>query len=86
LNQLCDHPLSETALRAAKKQFLGQWAISSDNGESQVLAMGKSLLTHGKIRSREEIRTLIENITSEDILAVAQDLFNPKQLSQLAYI
>lgn len=86
LEHLCNHKLSDASLRAAKKQFLGQWAISSDNGESQVLAMGKSLLTHGKIRSREEIRSLIENISSNELLSVAQDLFDQQNISQLTYL
>ena len=85
LERLCNDPLSDAQLRAAKRQFLGQWAISSDHGESQVLSMGKSLLTYGRILSREEIRSRIENISAADLLVVAQDLFSPQQLCQLSY-
>ena len=46
--------LSDKKLRAAKKQLLGQLAISSDNGETQCLSMGKSLLAYGKVSSGKD--------------------------------
>lgn len=85
LERLCNDPLSDTALRMAKRQFLGQWAISSDHGESQVLSMGKSLLTYGRILNQEEIRHRIETISSKDLQEVAQEIFQPDRLSQLTY-
>ncbi|MBR4133248.1 MAG: insulinase family protein, partial [Bacteroidales bacterium] len=45
---LQDKPLSDRKLKAAKKQLLGQLAISSESGEAQCLSMGKSLLAIGR--------------------------------------
>ena len=73
-------------MKAAKKQLLGQLAISSDNGETQCLSMGKSLLAYGKITGGKETKSLIDNITSEDIQEMAQNIFDSEKLSKLIYI
>lgn len=78
--------LSERKLKAAKKQLLGQLAISSDNGETQCLSMGKSLLAYGKVSSGKENRSLVEAVTSEDIREMARTVFDPSKLSKLIYI
>ena len=81
-----DEPLSERKLKAAKKQLLGQLAISGDNGETQCLSMGKSLLAYGEITEGRHTRTLIEKISSEDVMEMARTIFNPDRLSRLIYI
>lgn len=78
--------MSERKLKAAKKQLLGQLAISGDNGETQCLSMGKSLLSFGKIHSGEENRSLVEGITAEEIRTMAQKIFDKTRLSKLIYI
>ena len=79
-------PLSPKSLKAAKKQLLGQLAISSDNGEAQCLSMGKSLLAYGHIDSDKTINEKIDGITSEDILNMAVRIFNPENISKLVYL
>ena len=78
--------LSERRLKAAKKQLLGQLAISSDNGETQCLSMGKGLLSYGKVSSGAENRSLVEAVTSEDIRNAACSVFDFDKLSKLVYI
>ncbi len=78
--------LSDRKLKAAKKQFLGQLAISSDNGETQCLSMGKSLLAYGKIHDSKENRSLVDSITAADIQEMALKIFDPNKLSTLVYI
>ena len=78
--------LSDKKLRAAKKQLLGQLAISSDNGETQCLSMGKSLLAYGKVSSGKENRSLVEAVTAEDIRETARTVFDSSKLSKLIYI
>ena len=78
-------PLSATALRYAKKQLLAQNAISSENGEAQALAIGRSLLNFGDFLSDAQVRTRVEAITSEDLQAVARDVFCEEKLSFLIY-
>lgn len=79
-------PLSEARLKAAKKQLLGQLAISSDNGEAQCISMGKSLLSFGKVASDDEIRKEIESITSTEILEAAREIFAPEKMCSMIYL
>jgi predicted Zn-dependent peptidase len=79
-------PLSEARLRAAKKQLLGQLAISSDNGESQCLAMGKSLLAFGHIATPADDRAAIDAVTAADLRDMARRIFAPDVRSRLIYL
>ena len=77
--------LTESALKMAKKQLLGQLAISSDNGESQCMSMGKSLLVFNDVLDNDQIRVKIEAITSDRIHEVANAIFAPERMSVLIY-
>lgn len=81
-----DDLLSEPALRAAKKQLLGQLAISSDNGETQCLSMGKSMVSFGTVSSEESIRAAIEAVTSDMIREAARKIFCPGTVSSLIFL
>lgn len=83
ISKLQDNTLTDRKLRAAKKQFLGQIAISSDNGESQCLSMGKSLLAYGKVASAEEIKREIETVSADMIRDMACRIFAPDKTSCL---
>lgn len=83
ISKFQDNALTGRKLRAAKKQFLGQIAISSDNGESQCLSMGKSLLAYGKVASAEEIKREIEAVSADMIRDMACRIFAPDRTSCL---
>lgn len=83
ISKLQANALTDRKLRAAKKQFLGQIAISSDNGESQCLSMGKSLLAYGKVASAEEIKREIEAVSADMIRDMACRIFAPDRTSSL---
>ena len=86
ISRLQENLLSDRQLKAAKKQLLGQLAISSDNGETQCLSMGKSLLAYGKVSSSKENRTLVDAVSSEDIRQAARTVFDFDRLSKLTYV
>ncbi len=86
LEALRTKELSPAKLKAAKKQLLGQLAVGSDNGETQCLSMGKSLLCFGRVSSDQENRKAIESITAEDIKKTAQRIFDPSKLSRLVFL
>lgn len=83
ISKLQDNALTDRKLRAVKKQFLGQIAISSDNGEAQCLSMGKSLLAYGKVASAEEIKREIEAVSADMIRDMACLIFAPDRTSCL---
>ena len=82
---LRDRPVSEAALRAARKQLLGQLAVASDNGEAQALSMAKSMLVFGEIMSDEEVRSRIEAITPLSLQATAAAVLAENRLSTLIF-
>jgi predicted Zn-dependent peptidase len=82
---LRDKPLSESALRAAKKQLLGQLAVAADNGESQALSMAKSMLVFGEILTDEEVRRRIGAITPQSLQRVAASVLAEDRLSTLIF-
>lgn len=85
LQKLCTTPLGTVQLAKAKKQLIGQVAISAENNESQMLSIGKSLLVYNKVDELETICNKIETITALQIMDVANDIFNPDKLSTLIY-
>ena len=86
LSKLQTSLLSERKLKAAKKQLLGQMAISGDNGETQCLSMGKSLLSFGKIAGSAENKAMVDSITAEDVRMMACNVFDREKVSILRYI
>jgi len=86
LQKLCEQPLSENALKKYKLQLMGQMAISSENKENLSLSLGKSFLRYGKIDDLEVVKRRIEEITAEKLQGIANEIFNPEQLSILKYL
>ena len=86
LEKLKTVAMSDRKLKAAKKQLLGQLAVSGDNGETQCLSMGKSLLAFGKIPDSAENRNMVDSITAEDMRMMACQIFDEARISKLIYI
>ena len=86
IRKLQENPLSDRKLKAAKKQLMGQLAISGDNGETQCLSMGKGLLAYGKITGDRKTKDLVDAITAEDVCKMARTIFDPDRISRLIYI
>ena len=86
LARLREKPLTPARLRAYRKQLLGQLAISSEAGEAQCLALGKSMLAWDTVLSSAQIRRYLEAITPEDLQRMAVRLFAPDRLSTLIYL
>lgn len=86
IRKMQNEEYSSVRLKAAKKQILGQLAISSDNGEAQCLSMGKSLMSLGNIFTDRQNREAIEAVTSEGIRDAAVRIFNPESTSSLIFL
>ena len=86
IRKMQDEEYSSVRLKAAKKQILGQLAISSDNGEAQCLSMGKSLMSLGTIFTDRQNIEAIEAVTSESIRNAAVKIFNPESTSSLIFL
>jgi len=72
-------------LSRAKKQLIGQLAISTENREDLMLSLGKSLLFFNRVDPMEMIYEKIEKVGSSDILDIANELLDEPQSSILIY-
>ncbi|MCF0058953.1 pitrilysin family protein [Dyadobacter sp. CY356] len=79
-------PLSTLQLHQTKVQLMGQLAMSEESNMSFMLMMAKSLLDTGRVDSLPEIFSEIQEITSEQLQTIAQDMFNPENFSYLTFI
>ena len=83
--RLRDQKLGTLQLHRAKRQLFGQIAISSENHETRMLSMIKSYLVYNKIDSLEEIGRKIDRISSSELMEIANEILDVKQLSSLTY-
>lgn len=72
LDRMIDGGLSVRAIEAAKKQYLGQLAVASDNREQVALSLGRSMMYFGDIKSPDDIKNQILAITPDDVRQVAE--------------
>ena len=85
LQRLCDAPLSDKALAAAKRQIIGQIALSYDNFESVAIGMGKRMLHYGRTQTKEKMIERIQALTAEQVWDAAKEVFTPENLTILEY-
>lgn len=85
LQKVREVPLSDAALKAAKKQMLAQNAIASEYGEAQALSIARSIARGGEYPTSELFRKKLEKVTSEQLQEVARDIFSEDKISRLIY-
>jgi predicted Zn-dependent peptidase len=85
LNILREKSLGSLQLKRAKQQLQGQVAISFESNLNEMLSIGKSLMLYDRIDDIEEINEKIQQITSSDLLEVANEVFDPASISMLMY-
>jgi predicted Zn-dependent peptidase len=85
LKKLKSKPLTDSQLIKAKRQILGQIAISLENNENLMLSMGKSYMVFNKVDSFEEVSRKYNVINAKELQEVANELFNQEKLSYLVY-
>tara|TARA_R110001592_G_scaffold325782_1_gene606057 strand:- start:35170 stop:36396 length:1227 start_codon:yes stop_codon:yes gene_type:complete len=85
LKRMRTKKLGVLQLHLAKKQYLGQMALSQESALNSMMALGKSLLLFDKIESDEVFYNRIKSISDSDILEVANEIFVDENLSTLIY-
>lgn len=86
MEKLRTKKLGIVQLQMSKDQTIGQMAMAEENYAALMLVYGKSLIDHGKIEPLDSIFDRIRSTTAEDLQEIAQEMFNPDQLSFLTYI
>lgn len=85
LNKLKNTKMSTMQLHAAKRQLVGQIGVMSDNHENLALSLGKNVLHFNHFNTLEEIFNKVESVTAEQILDVANEIFEETKLFSLLY-
>lgn len=83
LDRVMQHPLSESALNAAKKQIRGQIGIACDARESFALDFAKTYLHYGWKKDVTALCQRIDAITAADLQQVAQETFAEERMTKL---
>ncbi len=85
LKKLREQELTSSQLAAVKKQIIGQLGVAGDNFENNALEAGKIFLHYNRYDEPEEIYRRIQDITSKELLEVANEKFDERVLSTLIY-
>ena len=85
LLRMAETRLTDTALRSAQRQMIGQMAINDDYGLNEMQSIGKAYLCYDHVNSLEEMNADLMAVTAADLLRVAQERFHPDSFSTLVY-
>jgi len=85
LKKLREQPLGHVQLSRAKKQIMGQIALSMENYNGQMLSAGKSLLALNRVDTAEQMMEKIERVSAAQLLDLANEVFDTSQMSTLIY-
>ena len=85
LDKIIEKPLTDSQLKAAKRQLKGQIGIACDNREQFALDFGKSFLHYGWEKDITSLYSQIDVVTAAQIQQVAQELMAEDQLTTLIY-
>jgi len=85
LKKLRNQKLTPVQLAKAKKQLLGQLAISQENKESLCLNLAKSFLYFNRFESLAEVHKRVEAITAEQLQQIANEILDESRISVLSF-
>ena len=85
IDKLCQQKLGTMQLQHAKQQLIGQVALSYESGMNELLGITRSLLMGEPIEYMEDIIRKVEAVTADDILDIANMVFDKGQLSQIVF-
>ena len=85
LKKLRENKLSPIALRQAKQKFTGLIALGEENRIGLIISMTKSLTDYGKADTLEEMYAKVNAVTAEQVLEIANEIFEPAQLTSLVF-
>jgi predicted Zn-dependent peptidase len=85
LKKLRENKLGSLQLSQSKKQYRGQIAIAFDSNINLMLSGGRSCMHDHQLLGVDDIYTKIEKITATNLLEVANEIFDPSQVSSLTY-
>jgi predicted Zn-dependent peptidase len=85
LKKVRENSLGTIQLAQAKQRLIGQIALGEENRIGVLISMAKSLLDYNKIDSLKEVFEKINKVTSLQLIAIANEVMDPKNLSTLIF-
>ena len=65
----------------SENKFIGQIALGEENRIGLIISMAKSLIDHHKIDSLEQVFEKIDRVTTKEIAAIADEVFDFDKLN-----
>jgi len=81
LDKLVQRRVSGRMLERARSQVKGGIMLGLESMGSRMMRIGRQELYYGTYFSLDEILSMIDSVTLDDVLGVAQDLFRPSSFS-----
>ena len=85
LNKLMTQRLGTLQLSNAKKQLIGQVALSNESGMNDLLSMVRAGFFEEHIETLPETIAKLERITSSDLLEIANDIYDKNKVNLLIF-
>jgi predicted Zn-dependent peptidase len=85
ISKLRTIPITEKRMIHARKQLMGQLAISHENNEHLMLTTGKRFLVFNRVDSLAAIQKKLDGITARDLLDTAQEVLDTSNLNTLIF-
>jgi predicted Zn-dependent peptidase len=86
LKKLKEQKLGKVQLSQAKNQFIGQIIMGNESKNGLMIHIGKGILKHNKAMSIQETIQKIKNLTAEQLLDIANEVFDFENFSHLQYL
>ncbi|WP_223581261.1 M16 family metallopeptidase [Sphingobacterium sp. GVS05A] len=86
LSKMCDQSLSDVKLKKAKQKFIGQIALTEENRMSMIISAAKNVMDYNRVILLDEVIEKIQHLDNTSLLAIAQDVFDPRKMLSLSFV
>ena len=85
LKKLREKKLGILQMKQARQQLIGQIALGRESKVNLMLSAGKYFLNFNKVDTLNEITNRIESVSPENLLEIANEVFDPAKMSSLIF-
>lgn len=86
LAKMCEQPLSDVKVKKAKQKFIGQIALTEENRMSMIISAAKNVMDYDRVILLDEVIEKIQGLTNDELLGIAQDVFDPNKMLSLSFV
>lgn len=86
LHKIKHVPMGRIQFSMSKEQLKGHLALAGESSSNMMIGLGKSVLLFDKIETTRELFNKIDAITSQDLMDIANEMYDDAQLSTLVFV